>query len=240
MKIATKYLKNLDDVLLLLSDQADIYPDETGWDIKTIGRDHVSLAHIRVSKDLFTDYEVTEKFSIDVYRLRDALKTAGDEVELVFETGRIKMTSDRLVQRMALLACADIETKVPELKEYTADVLCDSAPFQRLLNAAGAGKNDACKISMTPEAGITFATKNSYSDKIELSIPAEECVTIEGAGMSAYSITYLRDFIKVVPKGALIEMRFATNYPLTIEYGDVNFMVTWILAPWIMNDEDEE
>lgn len=239
MKIASKYLKNLDDVLLLLSDQADIRPGEDGWDIKTIGRDHVSLAHITLSKNLFTDYEVTDMFSIDTYRLRDLLKNVGDTIELVFEPGRLKMISDKLVQRMSLLVCDIAETRVPELKEYTADVLCDSAPFQRLLRAAGTGKNDACKITLTADGGVLFTTKNAYSDQIELTIPAEECVTITGAGVSTYSITYLKDFIGVVPKGSLIELKFANNYPLTIEYGDVNFMVSWILAPWIMGEDEE-
>lgn len=239
MKILTKYLKNVNDVLLLLSDHAEIRPNENGWDIKTIGFDHVCMAHIWIAKEKFIEYEATEKFAVDTYRLRDLLKNVGDEVEIVLGSGKAKVISDKLVQNMALLTCDEIETRVPELNQYTADVLCDAAPFQRLLKAAGTGKNDACKISLTPETGLKFTAKNTYSDQVELSIPADECVSIEGAGKSAYSITYLKDFIGVVPKGSLIELKFATDYPLTVEYGDVELMVTWILAPWIMGEGEE-
>jgi hypothetical protein len=195
------------------------------------------MGHVAISKDLITDYAVTDKFAIDVARLKNVLKNVGDEVELVFKQGTIDVISDKLVQHMAVPAYEEKEIRLPSLQP-TGTVMFESTPFNRLLKAAGLGL-DSCRITINENAGVSFKTKNVASDGVELSVAKDECVSIEGVGSAIYSIAYLREFLAVVPKGALIEIRLADECPMAIEYGDTQFLVTWVLAPWISYDDDE-
>lgn len=234
MKIAAKTLKLLTDIVTLMTDDVDIYPDEGGWDIRVIDSAHVSMAHIRISKDLFTDFAVWDRFTMDAAKVKEMLKHTGEEIELEMGSGRMDIISDRLTQHMAIPVSTFPNVKVPDIQTTSASIMVDAEPLKRLLKAAG-DRMEYCRLIVGANGVKIIARRND--DDVDIMIPADECISIAGEAKSSYPLSYMQKFAAVMPKGTIPEFRFSDDFPLVIDFGDQTFSVTWIVAPRIGEDD---
>jgi hypothetical protein len=231
MKAAT--LRTAFALLDTQMDEVTIYPDESGWRMRSASRDHVTLVDLCIGKGAFTDYEVWESFGIATKDILDALSTAGPEVDIQLKD-RLILKSEGMRYRKALLPVEENMVRLPTPK-LTTEVILSSDKLIRLVSK-GDVKYGQMMFTVTPDMFIASIDEEQGLG-VSLEIPADECTLLLGGARAAYPVGAWGPFLKALPKGTLLDMQFDDDYPLMAKASFDGLDVTWLVAPHLVEDD---
>ena len=120
--------------------------------------------------------------------------------------------------------------KVPDLKDkLTANVSMTGEDFRRVV-LLSEKLSDEVLLRVKDEEFQAIAEGDI--DKITVTYKKDDVLGISGEAESVYGIDYLKQLIKPINSGDIVNLRFGTDFPLNIEFGHVNYF----LAPRIRED----
>jgi proliferating cell nuclear antigen len=245
MKITLAETRLLKDSLTIIADLVNevrikITPD--ALEIIAMDPANVAMVVYKLLSSSFAEYSVGQSYvlGVNLGDLKSVFRRVkpADTLTLEMTENKLKVTLKGASKREFFLPLIDIdekEQKVPNLS-FTATVHTTSDTLLEAIDDA-----DIIGESVTFHADKEAFTVSSSSDlsKAIIEIPADERTKIKSAESvkSKYSIEYLK---KMAPAGKLapnVEISFAKDYPLKLEYKLIDKMgLVFILAPRVDND----
>lgn len=245
----------LDDVTLIRDslDAVSNFINEGTFEVSKNGLSLIAMDPANVAMVLydllpsaFTKYESTSntKLTINIPYLVSILKraTAGDSVEFKLVDGAnslvITMTGDsKRTFTLPLLEAHGAVVKPPEkLKDgFKADVEVESSTLREGAKDA-LMVSDCVMLSTTKDSFIMKALSDTNEVNLHLGKESPSLIKLDSkdAVKSKYSLEYLDKMMKVSKVAKTVNLRFADNYPLRMDYASIdNLKVSFILAPRI-------
>ncbi|MFC6954906.1 DNA polymerase sliding clamp [Halorubellus litoreus] len=221
-------------------DEARVHLSEEGIGIKAVDPANVGMTEIRMPTMVFEQYETPGGLiGLDLERFAEVLGMAnkGQLVSLSLNeaTRKLEIKVDGLEFE---LSCPDPETirsdpEIPEL-EMDVDVTFAKAELSQAYKAANLIA-DHIEVAGSPEdEAVVFAVEGD-SDDMQYTVD-DELDTIDSLtdSSSLYSLDYVKDARKGMPRSCQIGMRFGQDHPIEFTYqlGDA-IDVRTMIAPRI-------
>lgn len=235
MKVNTVVLKNVLEILHTQQDAVTIVPSESGWAIQSIGMDNCTKVDITVSDKAFEDYAVWDTFAIDCDKVLTKLKNCGAKCEITLTNSRLNLHSDGLHQSTALLVANSTSRYGKKTLETDSECLVDVEHIRKFLKSCPE-KTDLIRFSTTEERFVLYSAEDT-GDSSEMTLTTDDCVVISGESVCKYGRKYLEGFVKVIPKGTLVDIKFSSDYPMSMDFGDADYTANWVIAPVIESDD---
>lgn len=234
MKLATKSLISALTMASQFMDEVRIDPGDDGWKIQVIDPSHVAMASILLKKDMFQDYEVWETFGINLKTILPKLKLCGEETDVVVDGGRITFKSDRLTQRSSLIDTSAL-FQMSKLPDPPLDVSCtiDAEYIRKGISAVPNGLDNLTFLAK--DTTLTIYAMDE-SDSAECNLTTEEYIELMGEGKCSYPLDYVQGIFKSIENGTLVDIKFATDLPILIEFADETQSTKCLVAPRIESE----
>lgn len=233
----------LQDVLTALQvfvDDARIHLTDEGLGIRAVASANVGMIELRIPKRVFEQYRTPGGLlGLDLERFGDALGMANDDdlVSLTLNpaTRKLETEIDGLEFEMA---CLDPETiradpEIPEL-EMDVDVTFAKAELSQASKAANLIA-DHIEIAGNPEDDAVVFGAEGDSDDMQYTVDDDlDAVDSLAESSGLYSLEYVKDARKGMPKSWQVQMRFGQEHPteFTYQLGDA-IDVRTMIAPRI-------
>ena len=193
------------------------------------------------------------KAIVSASTLRDAL----DSVSVLVDECKIRLNEDELAIRAvdpANVGMVDLTLEAAAFESYEADGGVIGVNLNRLEDIAGmANSGDLIQLELDEETrklhihieGLSYTLALIDPDSIrqepdipDLDLAAE--IVLEGAQIddSLFSLDYLKDMNKAIPKDAEVRVELGEEFPVKLhyEFGEGMGQVTYMLAPRIQSE----
>ena len=235
MEAVKKIFALLDD----LNDDVNLMFTEHGLRIQTMDTSHVALSTVKISKEFFTEYEVSTFTAIGV-KISTILKVLGC-IDGGFSFEYSEDTPDNLIVRSDtqnfVLNTMDLdseEMETPEI-EYDGEIDAESSVIQKYFkNLSLFGDS----VIVTSDNDNVFLSTSGDLGTASFKVAGQR-VQIHGTLNAKFSAMYLVTFAKAASLSKTSQLRFANEQPVLIryEFGPDSF-ISFFLAPKIMDEEE--
>jgi len=232
-------LKQVVKALNVLVSEARFYLQDTGLEVRVVDPANVAMVVINIPKDSFEVYDANgvDMLGVDVSRLWDIIKSVrkGDICTIKANEESITVELGKLKYGMSLIDPTSIRKppKVPSL-DLPARIVLRAEDLKTGVMAADKLSD---QVVLRVDGDGFYMEAEGDVDKIRLYLSESELIEFSKDGAievrSAFSLEYLKEFVKVAEKDDLTTIRLATNYPVKITFNvvDGKAKVTYILAP---------
>lgn len=235
-----------------LVDEAKLRVGEDRIAVRAVDPANVAMIDLDMHSRAFDSYQATTGvLGINVSRVIDVLSVGNDsdtvELELNVETRKLNIAVDGLEYTIALIDPDSIrqEPDLPDL-ELTTSIEMNSKVFSQ---AVDAGDMVSDHIGIGFEVGGPGARESDYAefyangdtDDVDFDLTARDdvdTIDVSQDGESIFSLDYLKQFEKMVPKDETVELEVGDEFPAKIFFNvaDSHAAVEGMLAPRIKSD----
>ena len=220
-------LEEFFETFYTLMDEMKLHLDTDG--LYAIGVDPANIASAEDSldKEAFEHYSSTGGLiGLDLSRMIDILSfaDAGDlaKLELDQETRKLHIEIESLEYTLALIDPDAIraEPDLPDL-DLPGVVTLEASDLSRAITAADmVSDHIRFRIAESEDGDPMFiAEAAGDTDDVVLEVVEDELVAIEaGDADSLFSLDYLEDIAKAVPKDAAVTLRLGEEFPMFLEF----------------------
>ncbi len=240
---AERLQSTLDSVGVLV-DECKIHLDEEGIEIRAVDPANVGMVDLSLDASAFESYEADGGLiGVNLVRLQDIAKMADSgqlvELELDEETRKLHISIDGLEYTLALIDPESIreEPDLPDL-DLSATIVIEGRDIDRAVKAADM-VSDHIELGVDDTAELFYVKAAGDTDDVHLELDAEDLIDlVPGAASSLFSLDYLQDMNKAIPKDAEVTMELGEEFPVKLHFdiaeGEGN--VTYMLAPRIQSN----
>jgi proliferating cell nuclear antigen len=239
-------IANALDSVSVLVDECKIRfkPDE--MTIRAVDPANVGMVGLRLSDESFESYKgggEENVIGINLGRFEDIIGMAnsGDlvQMELNERTRKLEIHIDGLSYTLALIDPDSIrqEPDIPNL-DLPAEVVAEGRQINRGITAADM-VSDHITLRVDEQDEAFFIEAEGDTDDVDLRLSSDDLVDINaGPANSLFSLDYLKDMNKAIPKTAEVTMEVGEEFPVKLHYtlDDGRTAVTYMLAPRIQSD----
>jgi proliferating cell nuclear antigen len=238
-------IKEFVETLRALVDEAKFHISPDGIQARAVDPANVAMDDIELFAAAFESYDATEGIlGLNLERLEDVLKLAnkGDLVQLSFDTSTFKLVIhiDGVEFTMACIDPDSIrqEPDIPDM-DLPISFTAEEAKISRGVKAADM-VSDHIMIRCDETEQAVHIEASGDTDDVDLELTNDDdLVALTAAdGEALYSLDYVKDISRKIPKNAEVTMTFGTDFPVMIEYefADGEGKVLSMIAPRIRSD----
>lgn len=245
-KIDPQRLLTTLDVAGRLVEECKIHLNDDGIQIRAVDPANVGMTDVRLDAAAFESYEVNGDAGVIGTSLDPIVDTAnmasGDEpvqLRLDNETKMLHVTVEQMERTIALIDPDSIreEPDIPDL-DLPAEVTVEGRDIDRGIDAADM-VGDHVTFGVDEREREFVVTAEGDTDDVSLELAEEDLIDLTpGEAASIFSLDYLKDMVKSVPKDAEVTMELGEEFPVKMEFtlaeGDGNAM--YMLAPRLESD----
>ena len=240
---AERLQSTLDSVGVLV-DECKIHLDEGGIEIRAVDPANVGMVDLTLEVEAFESYEADGGLiGVNLVRLQDIAGMADSgqlvELELDEETRKLHISIDGLEYTLALIDPESIreEPDLPDL-DLSSTIVIEGRDIDRAVTAAD-------MVSDHIELGVDEADEHFYvkaqgdTDDVHLELDTEDLIDlVAGEASSLFSLDYLQDMNKAIPKDAEVTMELGEEFPVKLHFdiAEGEGSVTYMLAPRIQSN----
>lgn len=229
-----------------LVEECKIHLNNNGIQIRAVDPSNVGMTDITLGEAAFESYEVNCNAGVIGTKLEPIVKTAnmasGDEpiqLHLDEETRKLHIEVDNMERRIALLDPDTVreEPDIPDL-DLPAEIVIEGGDINRGIDAADM-VSDHVTFSVNEQEREFIVSAEGDTDDVSLDLPEEDLIDLTpGKAGSIFSLEYLNDMVKSVPKNAEVTMNLGEEFPVTMEFDldEGNGTAMYMLAPRIQSD----
>jgi proliferating cell nuclear antigen len=242
--VSASTLQDALDSVSVLVDECKIRLNEDELSIRAVDPANVGMVDLSLDAAAFESYEADGGvIGVNLAKLEDFVGMAsGDqlvELELDEETRKLKIRMDGLSSTLALIDPDSIrqEPDIPDL-DLAAEIVLEGAQLDRGIKAADMVSDHVrLRVDATDEAFHIEAEGDT--DDVDFELDTGDLIALTaGSADSLFSLDYLKDMNKAIPKDAEVTVELGEEFPVKIHYavaeGQGN--VTYMLAPRIQSD----
>ena len=242
--VGASTLQDALDSVSVLVDECKIRLNEADLSIRAVDPANVGMVDLTLDAAAFESYEADGGvIGVNLAKLEDFVGMAsGDqlvELELDEETRKLKIRMDGLSSTLALIDPDSIrqEPHIPDL-DLAADIVLEGAQLDRGIKAADM-VSDHVRLRVDADAEAFHIEAEGDTDDVDFTLSTDDLIALTaGAADSLFSLDYLKDMNKAIPKDAEVTVELGEEFPVKIHYavaeGQGN--VTYMLAPRIQSD----
>ncbi len=240
---AERLQSTLDSVGVLV-DECKIHLDEEGIEIRAVDPANVGMVDLSLDASAFESYEADGGLiGVNLVRLQDIAGMADSgqlvELELDEETRKLHISIDGLEYTLALIDPESIreEPDLPDL-DLSSTIVIEGRDIDRAVTAADM-VSDHIELGVDDGSEVFYVKAEGDTDDVHLELDAEDLIDlVPGNASSLFSLDYLQDMNKAIPKDAEVTMELGEEFPVKLHFdiaeGEGN--VTYMLAPRIQSN----
>jgi proliferating cell nuclear antigen len=242
--VSADTLKETLDSVSVLVDECKIHLDEDGLSIRAVDPANVGMVDLELGAAAFESYEADGGLiGVNLSRLEDiaGMADAGQliQLELDEETRKLHIQIDGLEYTLALIDPDSIrqEPDIPDL-DLPAHVVIEGRDIDRAVTAADM-VSDHIALGVDAAAEQFYVDAEGDTDDVHLELDRDDLIDLDaGDAHSLFSLDYLKDMNKAIPKDAEVELELGDEYPVKLHFdiAEAQGRVTYMLAPRIQSD----
>ena len=232
------------DSVGVLVDECKIHLNEDGLAIRAVDPANVGMVDLELDASAFESYEADGGLiGVNLTRLFDIAKMADSsqlvQLELDEETRKLHIQLDGLEYTLALIDPDSIrkEPDLPDL-DLPARIVVEGADIDRAVKAADM-VSDHIALGVEEEGEFFYVDAEGDTDDVHFELPRDELIDLQaGAAHSLFSLDYLKDMNRAIPKNGEVTVDLGEEFPVRIgfEIAEGKGSVTYMLAPRIQSD----
>ena len=232
------------NTLNVIVDESRIHLNELGLRLAAVDPANVAMDETNVTEDAFESYQADGGvLGVDLSKLADVVSMADkdDLIQMALdpETRKLLIEFGGLEYTLALIDPDSIrqEPDIPDL-DLPARVVLEGSDIDRAVRAADM-VSDHVELIVDANDEIFRVHAEGDTDDVDLELGRDDLIDLEaGAADSLFSLDYLKDLNKAIPKDAEVEILLGEDFPAKFkyEYADGAATVTQMLAPRIQSD----
>ena len=242
--VRAETLQSTLDSVGVLVDECKIHLDEAGIEIRAVDPANVGMVDLSLSADAFESYEADGGLiGVNLVRLQDIAGMADSgqlvELELDEETRKLHISIDGLEYTLALIDPESIreEPDLPEL-DLSSTIVIEGRDIDRAVTAADM-VSDHIELGVDEGTEVFYVKAEGDTDDVHLELDTEDLIDlVPGSASSLFSLDYLQDMNKAIPKDTEVTMELGEEFPVKLHFdiaeGEGN--VTYMLAPRIQSN----
>jgi proliferating cell nuclear antigen len=237
-------IADLIDPISRLTDECKIRLNDDGFQIKAVDPANVAMGQTNLSADSLVEYSAdVEVIGVNLDRFEDIIGMADsdDEIEFTLDgrTRKLHIHFGGLEYTMAVIDPDSIrqEPDIPEL-DLTAEIVLSGKDINRAVTASQM-VSDHVALGIDADSEVFQAEAEGDTDDVNLSLTDEDVIDLSpGAAYSLFSLDYLEDINKAIPKQAEVTMELGEEFPVKMHYThpDSGIKTTFMIAPRIQSD----
>ena len=232
------------DSVGVLVDECKIHLDDGGIEIRAVDPANVGMVDLSLDASAFESYEADGGLiGVNLVRLMDIAGMADSDqlvnLELDEETRKLHISIDGLEYTLALIDPESIreEPDLPDL-DLAATIIIEGRDIDRAVTAADM-VSDHIELGFDEGTEVFYVKAQGDTDDVHLELNAEDLIDlIVGPASSLFSLDYLQDMNKAIPKDAEVRMELGEEFPVKLHFdiAEGEGEVTYMLAPRIQSN----
>ena len=232
------------DSVGVLVDECKIHLDDGGIEIRAVDPANVGMVDLSLDASAFESYEADGGLiGVNLVRLQDIAGMADSDqlvhLELDEETRKLHISIDGLEYTLALIDPESIreEPALPDL-DLAATIVIEGRDIDRAVTAADM-VSDHIELGVNEAEEVFYVKAQGDTDDVHLELDAEALIDlVVGPASSLFSLDYLQDMNKAIPKDAEVTMELGDEFPVKLHFdiAEGEGSVTYMLAPRIQSN----
>ena len=228
----------------VLVDECKIHLDEGGIEIRAVDPANVGMVDLTLEAEAFESYEADGGLiGVNLVRLQDIAGMADSgqlvELELDEETRKLHISIDGLEYTLALIDPESIreEPDLPDL-DLSSTIVIEGRDIDRAVTAADM-VSDHIELGVNEADELFYVKAEGDTDDVHLELDTEDLIDlVAGEASSLFSLDYLQDMNKAIPKDAEVTMELGEEFPVKLHFdiAEGEGSVTYMLAPRIQSN----
>ena len=232
------------DSVGVLVDECKIHLDDGGIEIRAVDPANVGMVDLSLDAEAFESYEADGGLiGVNLVRLQDIAGMADSDqlvhLELDEETRKLHISIDGLEYTLALIDPESIreEPDLPDL-DLAATIVIEGRDIDRAVTAADM-VSDHIELGVDETDEVFYVKAQGDTDDVHLELDADDLIDlVVGPASSLFSLDYLQDMNKAIPKDAEVTMELGDEFPVKLHFdiAEGEGEVTYMLAPRIQSN----
>ena len=232
------------DSVGVLVDECKIHLDDDGIEIRAVDPANVGMVDLSLSAAAFESYEADGGLiGVNLVRLQDIAGMADSDqlvhLELDEETRKLHISIDGLEYTLALIDPESIreEPDLPDL-DLAATIVIEGRDIDRAVTAADM-VSDHIELGVDETDEVFYVKAQGDTDDVHLELDADDLIDlVVGPASSLFSLDYLQDMNKAIPKDTEVTMELGDEFPVKLHFdiAEGEGEVTYMLAPRIQSN----
>jgi proliferating cell nuclear antigen len=242
--VSAETLRGALDSVSVLVDECKINLNEDGLAIRAVDPANVGMVDLTLAVEAFESYETDGGvIGVNLARLEDFVGMADSDqlvqLELDEETRKLHVRIDGLEGTLALIDPESIrkEPDIPDL-DLPATIVVEGRDIDRAVKAADM-VSDHIALGVDPDRELFYVDAEGDTDDVHLELNREDLIDlVAGEARSLFSLDYLKDMNRAIPKDAEVEIELGEEFPVKLHFdiAEGKGNVTYMLAPRIQSD----
>jgi proliferating cell nuclear antigen len=242
--VSADTLRTTLDSVSVLVDECKIHLEEDGLEIRAVDPANVGMVDLTLSASAFESYETDGGvIGVNLSRLEDIAGMADSDqlvhLELDEETRKLHIAIDGLEYTLALIDPDSIrqEPDLPDL-DLAAEIVIEGRDIDRAVTAADM-VSDHIALGVDEGEEYFYVNAEGDTDDVHLELTPEDLIDLTaGTAHSLFSLDYLKDMDKAIPKDAEVRMELGEEFPVKMHFdiAEGEGQVTFMLAPRIQSE----
>jgi proliferating cell nuclear antigen len=242
--VSASTLRDALDSVSVLVDECKIRMEEDRLSIRAVDPANVGMVDLTLDAAAFESYEADDGvIGVNLARLEDIAGMASSDdlvhLELDEETRKLHIRMDGLSYTLALIDPDSIrqEPDIPDL-DLPARIVVEGAQLSRGVKAADM-VSDHIRLRVDEDEPAFVIEAEGDTDDVDLRLGTEDLIDLQaGPADSLFSLDYLKDMDKAIPKDAEVTVDLGEEFPVKLHYEFAEGLgqVTFMLAPRIQSD----
>ena len=232
------------DSVGVLVDECKIHLDDSGIEIRAVDPANVGMVDLSLDAEAFESYEADGGLiGVNLVRLQDIAGMADSDqlvhLELDEETRKLHISIDGLEYTLALIDPESIreEPDLPDL-DLAATIVIEGRDIDRAVTAADM-VSDHIELGVDETDEVFYVKAQGDTDDVHLELDADDLIDlVVGPASSLFSLDYLQDMNKAIPKDTEVTMELGDEFPVKLHFdiAEGEGEVTYMLAPRIQSN----
>ena len=232
------------DSVGVLVDECKIHLTEDGLEIRAVDPANVGMVDLSLEAEAFESYEADGGLiGVNLVRLKDIAGMAGGDqlvhLDLDEETRKLHISIDGLEYTLALIDPESIreEPDLPDL-DLSATIVIEGRDIDRAVTAADM-VSDHIELGVEEGDELFYVAAEGDTDDVHLELGQDDLIDlVTGPASSLFSLDYLQDMNKAIPKDTEVTMELGEEFPVKLhfDYAEGQGSVTYMLAPRIQSN----
>lgn len=240
MNINGFLLKTALQGLSILTSSAKIDLTGTGLTSAVADPGNICMAILNINSSVFTDLNLDQPIGLDVVNaysiLKDIKSDEPVQVEILEKEKKIKFSIGNLTYSLALFN-VDAIKKTPKKPVFDMPVriVIDAEGFKQGIKAAMKVSDDV--VFKTDDEGLTISSSGSLKSMSFFILKDELEIISYGSAQSMFTLDYLSDIVKVIPKDANVQLSLGSDAPCSIKFNILGEEETleFLIAPRVVD-----
>ena len=242
--VSAETLKDALDSVSVLVDECKIRLNDEEFAIRAVDPANVGMVDLSLAAAAFESYEADGGvIGVNLGRLEDiaGMANSGDliHLELDEETRKLHIQIDGLSYTLALIDPDSIrqEPDIPDL-DLPAEIVLEGSQLNRGITAADM-VSDHIALRVDPDEEAFYIEAEGDTDDVDLKLDSDALIDLTaGAADSLFSLDYLKDMNKAIPKSTEVTAELGEEFPVKLHYEFAEGLgqVTYMLAPRIQSE----